>query len=111
MTCQRTGDCFAFEYDSTKALCNYYVGMEDVDNDTKSRTCPSGVGQGYMELPGYPLWPSHYGHEYGPCLRGVADGKGLDQQMVGDEMDQQLLGLPRDEDLEEDEDEEVNESR
>ena len=109
VACRQTGDCFAFEYDPVKALCNYYVGMEDANNnndDTKNKMCPSGVGKGHMELPGYPLWPSHYGHEYGPCLNGIADGKGLDSQMVGDELDQQLLGLPREEDLEEEEDDE-----
>ncbi|KAG8532709.1 uncharacterized protein KY384_002586 [Bacidia gigantensis] len=114
MTCQEIGDCFSFEYNMAKSLCNYYVSMGKVAkkaSKSESKVCPSGLGAGYMELPNYPLWPSHFGHEHGPCLSSAAaSGRGpdlgLDLQAVSDQLNQQILDLPKEDlGLEDDEDE------
>ena len=99
LTCYDAGDCISFSYDFMKSECHQYIGTQVVDTHSKSEVCPSGVGQGYEELPGYPFRPGHHGQEYGPCLgstRQMATDKGLDNQ--GDSSgDQQIFRLPREE--------------
>ena len=82
-----------------KSECHRFIGTEVVNSKSKSKICPLGVGNGYEELPRYPLRPGHYGQEYGPCLGTIeqmATDMGLDNQ--GDSSgDQQIFNLPREE--------------
>ena len=107
MLCRTVGDCFSFEFDHSKSQCNYYISTTQIDTDRKPAMCPSGVGNGYLELPNYPLWPNHFGHEAGPCLSNAATGSsktghGIDLQGTKDAFDQTILDLPKDDTSEDD---------
>ena len=83
----------SFTFDPTKQECQYYVGTTKVGDATK--VCPKGIGGGYEELPGYPMTPGHYGHEYGPCLGEGPKSQRPDPQGSLINGDQQVLELPR----------------
>ena len=97
--CHTVGDCFAFEFDPVKSECNFYVSAEKLEDGTESAACPAGKGQGYLELPNYPLWPNHYGHESGPCLNDVQTqhktAHGIDIVGHRDSPDQAILDAQR----------------
>ncbi|KAL9130854.1 MAG: hypothetical protein Q9217_001055 [Psora testacea] len=95
MACYNANDCISFTFDIAKSVCHFYVGTTEVGK--AEPVCPNGVGNGYQEIPGYPMRPGHYGHEYGPCLGGAAKGQELDLQGNGNKGDQQILELPREE--------------
>ena len=100
--CQTIGDCFSFEYDTSKSQCNLYISQQVLESSFKTDACPKGIGSGYLELPNYPIWPGHYGHEAGPCLSGAPSfvaktGHGIDMQGFGESPDEQILALPKDE--------------
>ena len=116
LRCQTIGDCFSFEYDSSKSQCNVYISQEYLATARKTKACPSGIGEGYLELPNYPIWPGHHGHEPGPCLssalsKGAKTGHGIDMQGTGEDPDEQILALPKDEDLMEEEEDMIFELR
>ena len=107
MLCRSVGDCFSFEFDSSKLQCNYYTTAEKLDHTSANTICPSGSGDGYLELPNYPLWPNHFGHEAGPCLSKASSGTlktghGLDLQGIKDSFDQAILDLPKDDSSDDD---------
>ena len=106
--CHTVGDCFAYEFDPFKSQCNFYVTTDKFDVETQTETCPAGKGAGYLELPNYPMWPNHYGHEPGPCLRNGEHrhqtGHGIDVVGHKDSPDQAILDAQRDANSMEDDD-------
>ena len=112
LKCYNFGDCISFSYDTEESACNYFIvrtdeegpiqGKDSKASEETNRVCPSGIGRGFLELPGYPMLPGHFGHEYGPCLGGTPSGGGLDWQKGGDSVDEQILALPKDEAVEDD---------
>ena len=107
LLCRTVGDCFSFEFDTSKSQCNYYTSAEKVDATSESTVCPSGLGSGYLEMENYPAWPGHYGHEMGPCLstasKYLKKAGRLDLQGFKDTFDQEILNLPKDGDVDDDE--------
>ena len=97
LTCYDATNCLSFMFDPTNSNCEYYTTTTTTGVGPASSICPHGVGDGYHELPGYPVRPGHYGMEYGPCLAGAPQGQGLGSQGGDVKGDEQILALVREE--------------